>query len=82
MHGLGHGDRRFGEPGGDQLELALERGDVAARPDALERGVLIPVRLDEHVARHHGDQLAIAQQIGRHAEADVAEPLAEHQQAV
>ena len=49
---------------------------------ALERGVLVAVRLDEHVARHHGDQLAIAQQISRHAEADVAEPLAEHQQAV
>ncbi len=34
MHRLRDGDRRFGEAGGDQLELALERGDVTARPHA------------------------------------------------
>ena len=31
------GDRRLGEAGGDQLELAVEGRDVAARPHAVER---------------------------------------------
>src|ERR1039458_3890575 len=37
VHRLGDRDRRLGEPGGDQLELAVEGRDVAARPDALQR---------------------------------------------
>ena len=41
---LGDRDRRLGEAGRDQLELAVEGGDVAARPDALERRSSSPGR--------------------------------------
>ena len=36
VDGLGDRDGRLAEPGGDQLELAVERGHVAARPHAVE----------------------------------------------
>ena len=36
---LGDGDRRLGEAGGDQLELAVEGRDVAARPHGVEVGL-------------------------------------------
>src|SRR4051812_11537040 len=39
MHGLRDGDRGLRETGGDELELAVERRDVAARPDAVEAGL-------------------------------------------
>ena len=39
MDGLGGGDGGFGEAGGDEFELAGERGDVAAGPDTREVGL-------------------------------------------
>ena len=39
VHRLRDGDRRLGEARGDELELALEGRDVAAGPDAVERGL-------------------------------------------
>src|SRR5689334_3388343 len=39
VHRLRDGDRRLGEARGDELELAVEGRDVAARPHAVERGL-------------------------------------------
>src|SRR5437588_63109 len=39
MDGLGDGDRGLGEAGRDQLQLPVERGDVAASPYSLQRGL-------------------------------------------
>src|SRR5207302_5181849 len=43
---LGNRDRRLREPGRDQLELAIEGGDVATRPDAFQGGLHQPVHDD------------------------------------
>ena len=49
---------------------------------ALERRVLVAVMADEHLARHADDQVALGQALRRHAEAGVADQLAEQQHAV
>ena len=67
----------------DRIARHWKSGGVGKSIDEkLDRRVLEMVMPDIHVASHYGDEIVAAQQIGRHAETDVAEPLAEQKQAI